>query len=295
MSARTISARPLVSNICTLAEGPFWFQDQYWWVDIEPGLLHSVDKEGGASQAYEMGQRIGVAVPIDDRRFVVGLEKGVGIFDRGTSSVQIIATPEKDTPTNRFNDGKCDPAGRFIGGGLSMVGQKRASSLYSFDQHLAARRIFGPVSISNGLAWSLDGSIMYYIDSPAREVMAFPYDVKTGEIGEKATAIDLSGCQGIPDGMTIDRDGNLWIAFWGGWAVKCFSPATGEHLATVELPVSQPSSCAFGGPNLNQLFITTARVEISEDKLAAEPLAGSLFVCEPGVSGFPTQRFAYAG
>jgi len=295
MSARTISAQPLVSNICTLAEGPFWFQDQYWWVDIEPGFLHSVDKQGSTTRTYEMGQRIGVAVPIDDRRFVVGLEKGVGTFDRETGSIQIIATPEKDIPTNRFNDGKCDPAGRLVGGGLSMVGEKAASALFTFDQHLAFRKIFGPVSISNGLAWSADGATMYYIDSLVPEIMAFPYDVKTGEIGEKTTAVDLSGYEGVPDGMTIDRDGNLWVAFWGGWSVKCFSPKTGEHLVTVELPVSQPSSCAFGGPNLDQLFITTARVEIPEDKLADEPLAGSIFICEPGVIGFPVQQFAYAG
>lgn len=295
MSARTISARPLTPNVCTLAEGPFWFQDRFWWVDIEPGLLHSVDATGSSPVSYDLGQRIGVAVPIDDRRFVVGLQNGVGLFDRETSSVQIIATPEKDIPTNRFNDGKCDPAGRFIGGTLSMVGQKGASSLYSFDQHLSARKIFGPVSISNGLAWSADGHTMYYIDSPTREIMAFPYDVKTGKIGETTTAVNLSGYEGIPDGMAIDRDDNLWVAFWGGWSVKCFSPKTGEHLATVELPVSQPSSCAFGGSNLDQLFITTARVEIPEDKLAEEPLAGGIFICEPGVTGLPVQKFAYAG
>jgi len=294
MSARTISARPLVSTVCTLAEGPFWFQDRFWWVDIEAGLLHSVEVEGGVQVSYEMGERIGVAVPIDERRFLVGLQSGVGVFDRETGAVEIHATPEKHIPTNRFNDGKCDPAGRFVGGTLSMVGEKGASSLYSFDERLAHRKIFGPVSISNGLAWSADGGTMYYIDSLVSEIMSFPYNVETGEIGEKTRAIDLSGYSGIPDGMTIDRDGNLWVAFWGGWCVRCLSPKTGEHLATVELPVSQPSSCSFGGANLDQLFITSARVEIPEDKLAEEPLAGGVFVCEPGVQGVAVQKFQAA-
>ncbi len=291
MPPRTISASPFVTDTCALAEGPLWFEDRFWWVDIEPGRLHSVDTAGGDRRTYEFGQKIGVAIPAEDGRFLVGLEKGVGIFDRATGESRILATPEKDVPTNRFNDGKCDPAGRLVGGGLSMVSERGASALYSFEGDFTWRKLYAPVSISNGLAWSQDGGTLYYIDTLVPEVKAFPYDLATGEIGEETAAVKFAPGQGLPDGMTIDAEGNLWVAFWGGWAVRCYSPKTGELLATVEVPCSQVTSCTFGGPNLDRLFITTARIGISEEKLAKEPLAGSIFVCEPGVQGVPVQKF----
>lgn len=295
MAARTISSRVFVTDTCTLAEGPFWYEDRFWWVDIEAGALHSVDGEGGSRRTESAGQRLGVTVPIDAGRFLMGVEAGVGIFDRETKELTVMTSPEKDIPTNRFNDGKCDPSGRFVGGTLSMIGAGKASALYSFDNKLVSRKIYGPVSISNGLAWSLDGRTMYYIDTLVPEVKAFPYDLATGEIGAETAVVKFGPELGLPDGMSIDAEGNLWVAFWGGWAVRCYSPKTGELLATVEVPCSQPTSCCFGGPNLDQLFITTARCEISEENLKKEPLAGSIFVCEPGVKGLPVQPVAYAG
>ena len=288
---RVMEVSVFVRDTCQLGEGPFWFEDRLWWVDIEAGKLHSVNGSGGDRASLSMGRRIGAVAPIDAEHFLVALEDGIGIFHRASGVIDLLAAPEKNQAGSRFNDGKCDAAGRFVAGTLNMAGRTGASALYSIGCGGAVEVLHAPATISNGLAWSADGATLYYIDSPTREIAAFPYDQETGRLGARSVVVRVPDAMGLPDGMDIDREGNLWVGHWGGNAVRCWSPRTGECLAEVPVPCSQVTSCCFGGPEWDLLYITTARVGLNEEQLRQEPLAGSLFVCQPGVSGFPVKKF----
>jgi sugar lactone lactonase YvrE len=162
-------------------------------------------------------------------------------------------------------------------------------SLYRVDAAWRIDRLLDRVSISNGLAWSGDARTMYYIDSPTRRVDAFDFDVANGAIANRRTVIEVD--DGYPDGMCIDRQDNLWVAFWGGWGVGCFDPRSGKRIARVKVPVEAVTSCCFGGPNWDELYITTASRDLDEVGRACQPLAGSVFRAKPGASGWPTVMF----
>ena len=191
---------------------------------------------------------------------------------------------------NRLNDGKCDPAGRFIVGMMDIAEKEASGSVYSFDGK-SATRLLDNIRISNGLTWSPDHKTFYYIDTPTREVKAFDYDVKTGQIGNKRIAIRVPESLGWPDGMTSDMQGNLWIALWGGAHVIKWNPNTGALLEKIPVPALQPSSCIFGGKNMNELFITSARKDMSEEDINKYPLSGGLFKVVTNVEGMPTFEF----
>jgi sugar lactone lactonase YvrE len=284
---RALTAQLFHQAACTLGEGLFWFQDQLWWVDIEEGCLHTVLAGGQHPQSYRMGQRIGSCVPINAQKFVVALQEGIGVWCRETGSTTMLAAPEADIPGSRFNEGKCDPSGRFLAGTINLTGQENTSALYALQLDGSLRKLVPSVTISNGLAWSRSGRTLYYIDTPTFEVAAFDYDPETGSLGSRTTVVKIPKNAGCPDGMDIDKDGNLWIAHWDGWTVRCWSPATGRCLAEVHLPCQRPTSCCFGGPNYDQLFITTARVGLTANQLKYQPLAGSIFVCSTDTHGFP--------
>ena len=182
-------------------------------------------------------------------------------------------------------------AGRLIVGMMSPDGCRKDSSLYSLRPDHSLHRLRGNISISNGLAWSANGGTMYFIDTPERCVFAYDYNLETGSISGERVVIRIHEKDGYPDGMCIDREGRLWIGFWDGWAVRCYHPKTGECEAVVEVPCSRPTSCCFGGADLNRLFITTARVGLSENEKVQQGLAGSLFICDAGTTGFPTSIF----
>jgi len=208
----------------------------------------------------------------------------------------MLSDPEQDRPENRFNDGKCDPAGRFWAGTmLNGAGESDPphGSLYSLDAHHHVQHRLSGVRISNGICWSPDKTTMYFVDSPNRWVDAFDYDDATGAIGNRRVAVTVPREYGMPDGMTIDAEGMLWVAGWGGGQVSRWDPATGKFLETIAVPASQSSACAFGGPNLDELYITSARIGLDAATLAHEPHAGSLFVARPGVKG--TEAFEFAG
>lgn len=292
---RLIEPRVFVQETCLLGEGVFWFEDRVWWVDIDAGKLHSTDADGGDRQIYDMGRRIGAAAPVDHRRFVVALEDGVGIFDRESRDIEIFSSPEKGMAGSRFNDGKCDPEGRFLAGTLNMNGVAKASALYSFDGAGTWRKLYAPATLSNGLAWSTNGQTLYYIDTPTLEIVAFSYDLRTGELGNVRTVVRVPRECGYPDGMTIDETGKLWVAHWGGGAVRCWCPESGECLAEIRVPCLRPTCCSFGGENLDRLFITSARTGGSAEDPAKHPLSGSVFVCEPGAHGRPVNVFRWKG
>lgn len=291
MTPRLIESRVFVPDTCELGEGPFWFENRLWWVDINAGNLHSVDGRGQDRTILSLGRKLGAVAPVDTEHFIAAMADGVGLVHRATAAVEMLASPENPELGNRFNDGKCDPAGRFVAGTLSMVRRQNVASLYSVEKTGAWQTLLTELTLSNGLAWTADGRTLYHVDTLACRISSYPYDLATGQIGAGKVILDIPRELGFPDGMEIDNEGNLWVAHWGGSAVRCWSPETGECLAEIKVPCAQPSSCCFGGPGLNQLYITSAREGLNEEALREQPLAGSVFVCEPGVSGRPVQLF----
>ena len=277
----------------TLGEGPVWHarRQQLYWVDIDAGLVHVYDPAEGTDTAIDVGQMVGCMAPRRAGGLVLALHHGFALLNLKNGALTPLADPEAHLPDNRFNDGKCDPAGRFWAGTLSLSRTPQAAALYCLETDLTVRRVLEGVTTSNGIAFSLDGTRMYYIDTPTLRVDAFDYDLAAGTIGNRRTVIQFPEGVGRPDGMTIDEEGFLWIAHWDGGRVTHWDPHQGTLLDTIELPVARVTSCTFGGRNLDELYITTARVGRTPDQLAGEPHAGGLFLARPGVSGVEAHEF----
>lgn len=218
---------------------------------------------------------------------LVALEDGIYHYDIKTDSISFIVNPVENSFEIRFNDGKCDPAGRLWAGTMSLTGKKNAGALYCLNNNGDIENKIDSVSISNGIVWSPDNKKMYYIDTPTGKVKEYSYDKTTGEISFLRDAVVIPPDMGHPDGMTIDSKGNLWIALWGGSAVVCWNPDNGKLLCKINVPVLNVTSCAFGGENLETLFITTAGLGIPQDELEKYPYGGGLFKADPGVKGIP--------
>lgn len=285
----------VVDARAALGEGPCWHapSGKLYWVDIEGRTLHVHDPAGEPDLVYEMGLRVGAAVPRASGGLVLATEHGFQAFDLQSRVLTPLADPEGHLPDNRFNDGKCDPRGRFWAGTMSLVRRPRAASLYVLETDGSVRRVLDGVTTSNGLGWSLDHRTMYYIDTPTLEVAAFDYDEEQGTIAGRRAVVRFPEGVGRPDGMTVDAEGMLWVAHWAGGRVSRWDPRDGRMLDEVRMPATNTSCCVFGGPKLDRLYLTTARHKLDEATLAREPHAGSLFVIEPGVCGLPS--FEYGG
>jgi Gluconolactonase len=273
-----------------LGEGPVWDErlQELLWVDIEGCQLHRYRPSDGRKLQVQTEKKISAAVPAEDGTWLVALADGFYRLNLETGSIALIARTEEETATNRLNDGKCDPAGRFWAGTISSW-QNRNGHLYTLeDGHLTKQ--LSEIGCSNGLAWTADGTVMYYIDTFENYVYAFDYDIATGEISNKRTVITFPEGEGSPDGMSIDSEGMLWVGHWGGWQIGRWNPLTGEKLAAIPIPVRNVTSCAFGGENLDELYITTARQGNDEEQLSKQPLAGALFRVKLDVKGLPVQR-----
>jgi sugar lactone lactonase YvrE len=201
-----------------------------------------------------------------------------------------VAPVEADVTQNRMNDGKCDPAGRFFAGTMSFDPTPGTGAFYRLDPDLSVTRVLDGVTLSNGLDWSPHQRTLYYIDSMTQGVDAFSFDVRTGRLSDRRRLITIPADVGLPDGMTVDAEGYLWVALHGSGTVRRFSP-DGSLERVVRLPVSHVTCCAFGGADYSDLYITSMTYGL-EQKIRDEPLAGSLFRCRPGVRGRPPFRFA---
>jgi sugar lactone lactonase YvrE len=283
----------LVNRRAELAEGPSWDEQtkRLQWVNILAGELNITDPGDGATQTYAVGKKLGAAALRASGGFVLATEDGFGFYDPAAGDLQLISDPEADLPGNRFNDGKCDPAGRFWAGTMAYDLSAGAGSLYMLDTDGSATHKVEDITISNGLAWSVDQRTMYYIDTIPRRVYAFDYDVDSGAIRSQRVAIQVEEAQGSPDGMTIDVDGMLWIAHYGGSCVRRWNPNTAEVLETIELPTPKVTCCTFGGDALDTLYITTAWEHMSEDEKSRDPLAGAVFSVKLPYQGMPVFRY----
>jgi sugar lactone lactonase YvrE len=278
-----------------LGEGAIWNYKtgELLWVNITGKILNFYNPELNNNKEMFTGQMIGTVVPAESGDVIVALQNGIYTFDPETGTKKLISNPEEGIDGNRFNDGKCDPAGRFWAGTMNMNGKKEAGTLYRLDPDSTIHAMIKDVSISNGIVWSPDATKMYYIDTPTQKVMVWDYDNATGDISNPQTAVEVPSEMGSPDGMTIDTEGNVWIALWGGSAVGCWNPETGELLSTIEVPAKNVTSCAFGDEDLGTLYITTARQGTTDEELEKYPDAGGVFKTRPGVYGM--EAFFFKG
>ncbi len=288
----------VLDSKCTLGEGPWWdAQSQtLYWTDGFFYRVQQYDPATGRNRSWPMGRQVGFAVPAEDGRVVVGLQDGLYRLDPVTGALAPLSGVEREIVNNRPNDGKCDAAGRLWFGTMSMTANQPGrefevtGSFYKVENGEAIKQ-FGDVAISNGIAWSGDNRTMYHIDSPTLCVFAFDFDLDAGTISRRRVAVRIPDGQGIPDGMTIDAEDMLWVAQFGGGRVTRWDPETGRLLATLTLPVSKVTSCCFGGRELDTLYITTAREDLTPEQLAGEPAAGGLFAARPGVRGRELRRY----
>ncbi len=287
-----INAELVLDAQAQLGEGAIWDSQTalLYWVDIMGRKVHIYDPATGSDRAVDVGQQVGTVVPRRSGGLMLAVENGFAFLDLDTKAVTPICDPPEHNPALRFNDGKCDPAGRFWAGTLSSE-RKAEASLYCLFPDLTTKRMLTGVMNSNGICWALDAKTMYYIDTPTQTVAAFDYDVETGEISNCRAAVVVPEDVGHPDGMTIDAEGKLWVAHWGGWSVGRWDPETGEQLATVAVPAAHVSSCAFGGPDLDELYITTAGIGVDCEAAREQPHAGGLFRAKPGVRGVAAFEF----
>jgi sugar lactone lactonase YvrE len=278
-----------------LGEGPCWDarHQLLYWVDIERFELHVYNPATKTDRAINVGQHIGSAVVRKSGGLLLALREGFFHLDPATEQLTHLLDPEPECPENRFNDGKCDPAGRFWAGTMHLPEtEMNCGHLYCLDTDLSVRRRVDDVSISNGLAWSADERTMYFVDSPTRQCVAFDYDKASGGIRNRRVVIEIPEGAGWPDGMTIDAEGMLWIALWDGWCVRRYNPNNGALLDEIKVPVARPTSAVFGGENLDILYITSASTRLSAEDLVEQPLAGGIFKARPGVRGMATIEFA---
>jgi len=281
-----MEAKLILDAKATLGEGPAWDAktQTLYWVDILEKRIYA-----GTELLAQLDDYIGCLAPRKNGNLILGMRSSFTDL-RVDSSQQTVLAALNERATNRINDGKCDPAGRFLAGTMDMNETDPNGALYSFDGKQTTRLLDG-ITISNGLAWSPDHKTFYYTDTPTRKVQAFDYDLATGQIANPRTAIHVPDSLGWADGMTSDTDGNLWIALWAGAQVTKWNPRTGQLLEQIPVPAFQTSSCVFGGKDMNELYVTSARKGMSEENLEKYPLSGGLFKVETKVTGMPTFEF----
>jgi len=294
MSMILEEAKLLIDSKSPLGEGPIWDMERQvlWWTDILRGVVHCYNPADESNRTWEIGQMVGTLVTAQSGGLVLAAQNGLLRFDPETGATDVIVDPEPDKPGNRFNDGKCDPGGRLWAGTMPITEDSATGSMYCLHPDEHVERQGGDYSIPNGIVWNAEATVMYHIDSPTRRVDAWDFDNATGTISNRRTAIEIQDEGAFPDGMAMDTEGKIWVALWGGWSVVRFDPETGEELARIPVPVSRTSACAFGGPDLDELYITTAKKDITEADLEKEPLAGCVFKARVEVSGLPPVAFA---
>ena len=281
-----IRTEPVGQIRCRWGESPVWWQEALYFVDIVAGRVHRYDPADDNERSWEVGQRVGTVVPRVGGGLVLAGDHGFLFLDEETGAVTPIADPEHDKPNNRFNQGSCSPDGRFFAGTMSLTKKTGTAKLYRLDPDLSVHEAYGPVTNSNGIVWSADGKTVYYIDTPRKKVLAFDYDA--GQLRNLRSVIATGHIDASPDGMTLDANGHLWIAFCHGGCISCFDPENGNELHRITLPCLETTACAFGGPDLADLFVTTG-----VHKTAREEHAGRLFVIRSlDVKGVPAQAFA---
>ena len=276
-----------------LGEGPVWSagEQALYWVDIENNTFYRYYPASGEYECFDVGLPIGVLALRAKGGLVMATKKGFAFWHQ-QQGLHFIADPEADKPHTRFNDGKIDCQGRFWAG--TMCGEKPEcsgeGSLYRLDPDGTITTMESGLTVSNGIGWSPDNTLMYLTDSPLRVIYAYDFDAATGAIANRRPFIATPNERGFPDGLSVDSEGYIWSARWGGWKITRYDP-TGKVERELALPVQFPTSCAFGGPNLDELYITSAWTELNAEKRAQQPQAGDLFRVQTGIKGIEQPLF----
>jgi sugar lactone lactonase YvrE len=274
-----------------VGEGPVWVEREQalYWVDNK-GRRVFRRRDDGQLESFDVPLQVCCMAPRASGGFIAGTDKGFAAIDFDADSIEFIANPEEAIAGNRFNDGKTDAAGRFWAGTMDNAEKETRGSLYRLDPDLSWARIDSGYHVTNGPAFDSARGRMYHTDSAPRTIYAFEVTA-SGEVSDKRVFAQFGETDGHPDGMTVDSEGNLWVCFWDGWCVRRLSPE-GEVIEKIDMPVQRPTSCCFGGPDLDKLYVTSASLGIEEDSLEMQPCAGGLFLLETGARGVAQVPFA---
>ena len=275
-----------------LGEGPLWDPQErvLYWVDIKGREIHRFDPASGRDERWTAAEPVGSLAVRAGGGLVVALRSGFHFFDPATGRTTPIVNPEPERTENRFNDGKTDRQGRFWAGSMHDPETKPTGSLYRLDGDLSCRRLIEGLVCPNALCWSPDSRTMYHADTGYRTVWAWDFDPERGDIANRRMFVEVPASDGAPDGATVDAEGFVWLAHWDGWRLTRFDP-TGRAERVIRLPVQRPTCPAFGGPDLDLLYVTSASINLSPEERARQPLAGGVLALHPGVRGLPEARF----
>jgi L-arabinonolactonase len=274
-----------------LGEGPVWSaaEQALFWVDIVASAIHRFEPASGEHRTWPVPEHVGSIALRERGGLVLALKSGFATFDPATGQVEMINACEAHLPENRFNDGRCDLAGRFFAGSLPYDESTPRGSLWRLDPDHSAHCVLSGIMCPNSLCWSPDGATMYFTDTPTREITAYDFDLEEG-VPSNPRLFVRADSGGFPDGSIVDSEGFLWNAEWGGARVVRYAP-DGTIDRIVEVPAQRVTCCAFGGPDLKTLYITSAWDRMSEAELREWPLSGNVFACDAGVAGRPETRY----
>lgn len=286
------AVRCIADTDSLLGEGPVWLADQakLMWVDILAPAIHLTDPATRANERFEVEELTSAIVPCASGGFLTATQTGIYRQQLSPMHRELLGDPETDKPGNRFNDGKCDPAGRFWAGTFAIDATPGGGSLYCVETNGQIRRVASGFHICNGLGWSPDHRIFYFTDSGRRTIYAYDFDLESGRLDNRRDLVVGSDAEARPDGLAVDAEGFIWSAQWDGWSVIRYAP-DGSVDRVIDLPVPRPTSCAFGGVDNKTLFVTSGRVRLSALQLEEAPLSGGLFAIDVDVAGMPVAAF----
>jgi L-arabinonolactonase len=288
-----IEIKVVLRSKALLGESPIWCEREQalYWVDIRGREIRRFDPATGEDRAWKMPEDIGSIGFRASGGFVAALRSGFAFFDPKTGALEPLHNPIAGTQDLRFNDGRCDRAGRFWAGTVQEKRVPGLAAFYRFDPDRRCTRMVDGLTVCNGTAFSPDDRVLYTADSWTREIYAYDFDRGAGTISNRRVFARFAEDEGIPDGATVDRDGFLWIAHFDGWRITRFAP-DGRIDRVIRMPVPRPTSCAFGGPDMGVLYVTSACFNLSPEVLAKAPLSGAIFALDVGTRGLIEPRFA---
>jgi len=287
------ASETVIEANATLGEGACWDHDKQclYWLDILNCEVHIFDPASGQDRLHKTPYHVTLVQPTTRGDLILGTKMGIARMDPNSGAFQELVDPEADIPTNRFNDGKPGPDGRLYAGTIAYDGSDKQANFWRIEKDLSYTCLLDHVGNANGLCWSPDETTLYWIDTKTNCVFAFDWDATTGDISNRRVAVDVPREVGHPDGMTIDADGHLWTALWGGYGVAKWDPLTGKMLEKVTCPAENVTCPSFGGPDLDILYFTTAIKGRDASTPSDAPGAGNLYAARPGAKGLPGYKF----
>ena len=288
---RSLTAQAVLAARARLGEGPVWDPDRQrlYWVDIYNHRVHEFNPVSQSDRWFDTGDVVAALALTRQNGLLLALRNRLAFLDLASGKVEPLARLDLSLRGARFNDGKCDPQGRFWIGTMSE--EPGQGALYRYDSDGSLHVMETGLTISNGLGWSPDGASFYLTDSYLREIYVYRFDAGSGMIGDRRVLVSFSDDAPAPDGLTIDRRGHIWTALWNGWGIVHLD-ANGREIERIPLPVQRPTSVAFGGPGLTDLYITSASVDLSQTEIQRGFQAGDLFCISGAAEGIRSQPFA---